>query len=157
MLWTILVLVLLCGFGKADNSSNETEDCMECIGQYSDLEIFIMNNKTLVEKLSQAFFTTGSAVFGAGRGSSRFIKISYNYKLQTRKCNHSVEENVTHCSSQQSTYIWSETATYLLGPSTLRWLTLFAIYIDEADVTIELPCLCNDDYNSLLSRLTYLV
>ena len=157
MLWTTLVLILSCGFGKADNSSSEAEDYMECIGQYSDLEIFIMNNKILVEKLSQAFFTSGSGVFATGRGSSQFVKISYNYKLQTSKWKHSVKENVTHCSSQQSTYMWSETATYLLGPRTMYWFTLFAVSVGEADVTIELPCLCNDDHNSLLSRLTYLV
>ena len=64
----------------------------------------------------------------------------------------SIEDGITNCS-----YVWSKTALYLLGPKALYWFTLSAICIDEVDVTIELPCLCNDVYNSLLSRLTYLV
>ena len=55
------------------------------------------------------------------------------------------------------TYVWSEAVLYIFGPKPLYWLTLFAVSIDEVDVTTELPCLCSNVYGDLLSRLTYLV
>ena len=105
-----------------------------------------MNNKGIIEELAEAFFITGEAV-------SKFVKITYNF----HKGIQFVEGGNANCTSQQSTYVWSETALYLLGPKALYWFTLSAIRIDEVDVTIELPCLCNEVYNKLLSRLTYLV
>ena len=57
----------------------------------------------------------------------------------------------------QAVYIWSVPPLYLLGPKPLFWCTLFAINVPETSVTIELPCLCADEYYELLSRLTYLV
>ena len=158
MLWTKLpvLIIISCayGFGNAqgfNNSCNETEGgCtkfINCIGHYVDLETYIINNKTLVEKLSETFFTSRTAAFFTGRGSSQFVKITYNYHTS----------NVTNCYAQQSKYIWSEAVLFIFGPRPLYWLTLFAINIDEVDVTIELPCLCSDVYDDLLSRLTYLV
>ena len=79
------------------------------------------------------------------------------YNFQTSNGKQSENDNITNCSSQQNTYIWSEAALYLLGPRALYWCTLFAVDLHEVDVTIELPCLCSEAYNSLLSRLTYLV
>ena len=152
---TLLFFVLLCGFCNTqylDSSYNETEECTEdtkCIGQYIDLEMYVMKNDTLVEMLAQAFFPTGKA-------ASNFVKISYNFQTSDDK-DLTEEDSITNCSSQQSTYIWSEAALYLLGPKAMYWLTLFAANIHEVDVTIELPCLCSDVYSSLLSQLTYLV
>ena len=62
-----------------------------------------------------------------------------------------------NCTDQQAVYIWSESPLYLFGPKPLFWFTLFAINVPETSVTIELPCLCVDEYYELLSRLTYLV
>lgn len=161
MLWATLVLIILCHLGSAqefDNGCNGTEDCTEdinCIGQYIDLEMYVMNNKMLLEKLAETFFTSQTAAFITGRGASKFVKITYDF--QTSNGKQAVEDSNTNCSSQQSTYIWSEAVLYVLGPKALYWLTLFAVDIREVDVTIELPCLCSDVYNSLLSRLTYLV
>ena len=143
MLWLTFCLILLCGNCSAqeydyDNGCVETDDSTEvtkCIGQYVDLEMYVINNKILMEKLAETFFTTGKA-------TSKFVKIT---------------DNITNCSNQQSKYVWSEAALYLLGLRPIFWFTLFAVSIHETDVTIELPCLCNDVYNSLLSRLTYLV
>ena len=157
-----LVLTILCGVGNAKDSCNTTEGCakdliegINCIGQYADLEMYVMNNKILVEKLAETFFSSETATFITGRGASEFVKITYNF--QTSNIKQSVEERVTNCSAQQSTYIWSQTVLYLVGPEALYFNTLFAVNIQEVDVTIELPCLCNDVYDSLLSRLTYLV
>ena len=157
MLWLTLFLILLCSYCSAqesDNSCNKTEygsEVTKCIGQYVDLEMHVMNNKILMEKLAETFFTTGKA-------TSKFVKITYNF--QTCSNVQSIQDsivNITNCSSQQCTYIWSEAALYLLGPRPMYWFTLFAVSIYETDVTIELPCLCNDVYDKLLSRLTYLV
>ena len=162
MLWATLVLILSCGLGNAqefDNNCNETEGgCtvdVKCIRDYTDLEMYVMNNKTLVERLAEVFFTSRTAVFFTGRGVSQFVKITYNF--HTNNDEQSAEDNFTSYSARQSTYIWSEAVLYTIGPRSLYWLTLFAVSIDEVDVTIELPCLCSDVYNNLLSRLTYLV
>ena len=165
MLWATLVLIIICGISDAKeigNSCNGTEGCtkdltegISCIEQYNDLEMYVMNNKTLVEKLSRTFFTSQTATFITGRGASQFVKITYNFQTSSDK--HSIKGNVTNCSAQQSTFIWSEAVLYLVGPEALYWCTLFAVNIDEVDVTIELPCLCSDVYDDLLSRLTYLV
>ena len=154
MVWMILFLILVCGFcdsQKLSNSCNGREHCKgvtNCIGDYNDLEIYIINNTKMVEALAKTFFTTRRTV-------SKFVKITYNF--QTNKGIQSVKDGIINCSSQQDTYVWSETALYLLGPKALYWFTLTAIRIGEVDVTVDLPCLCNDVYTSLLSRLTYLV
>ena len=154
MLCLILFFILSCGFCNTQDlhsSCNETEDCTEatkCISQYINLEIYVMKNDTLVEMLAQTFFPTG-------RPASKFVKITYNFRTSNDK--ELVGDDITNCSSQQSTYIWSEAALYLLGPKAMYWLSLFAVSIHEVDVTIELPCLCSDVYDDLLSRLTYLV
>ena len=157
MLWATLTLIILCGFGNAqefDNSSYETED-ISCIEHYNDLEMYVMNNKTLVEELAETFFTSRRGPFTTGRGASDFVKITYNF--QTRNGKQSGEDSTTNCSVQQMKFIWAEAIFYLLGPKALYWFTLFATNLDEIEVTVELPCLCSDDNFKLLSRLTYLV
>jgi len=158
MFWLIVLFIPLHGFSDAQKLHNncvcdETEDysteTTECIGQYTELESYIMSNTTLVGRLAETFFTTGKT-------ASKFVKITYNF--QTKNGLQSLEDSTTNCSRQQSTYVWGETGLYLLaGPKAIFWFTLFAVNIAEADVAIELPCLCNDVYNNLLSRLTYLV
>ena len=61
------------------------------------------------------------------------------------------------CINDQKKFIWSSSALYLLGPKPLFWLTLFAVHVRESSITVNLPCLCSDVYDDLLSRLTYLV
>ena len=60
-----LVLTILCGVGNAKDSCSTAEGCakgltegINCIGQYADLEMYVMNNKILVEKLAETFFTS---------------------------------------------------------------------------------------------------
>ena len=130
---------------------DETDEGTNCIREYIDLEKYIMKNEKLIEKLAETFFTTG-------RAPSSFVKITYNFQISyTHHDNQSAEDSINNCSNQQSTYIWSTTALYLIGPNALYWCTLFAVNIREIDVAIQLPCLCSDVYNNLLSRLTYLV
>ena len=151
MLWLILFLMILCSFCNSqefNSSIEETDEDTSCIREYIDLEKYVLNNEILMENLAETFFTTGKA-------ASNFVKITYNF--QTSNDKELEEDNITNCSSQQSTYIWSEAALYLLGPKSLFWCTLFAVNIREVKVTIELPCLCSDVYDDLLSRLTYLV
>ena len=151
MIWLTLLFALFCGFCIAqeiDSSCNEMEDCTnytKCIGQFIDLEMYIWNNKYLLDKLTETFFTTEGAV-------SEFVKITYNFQI-----NNGENDSTTDCFIQQSTYIWSENELYLLGPRVVFWLTIFAVNIHEVDVIIELPCLCSDVYNNLLARLTSLV
>ena len=142
----ILFLILVCGFCNSQGFSSCNETATDCIGEYTDLEMHITNNTALMEKLAGTFYVTGKA-------TSKFVKITYNFQTSSNNMQ-SIQDNVTNCCI---TYVWSETALYLLGPKMMKYLTLFAVNIDEVDVTIELPCLCNDVYNSLLSRLTYLV
>ena len=150
MLWIILILFLvsgLCNSQELNSSCNGREDCKDCIGEYIDLELYVNRNNKTVETLAKTFFATGNA-------AAKFVKITYSF--QTNK---GVQSSNTNCSqtTQQNTYVWSENSFYFLGPKALYWFTLTAINIDETDVTMELPCLCSDAYNSLLPRLTYLV
>ena len=147
MLWMI-VLILVCGFctsQKLNNSRDGTDykAVTNCIEDYIDLEKYIKNNSKTMEALAQTFFVTGKDV-------SSFVKITYNFQTTSKG-------RTANCTRQQSTYVWSESALYLLGPRALHWFTLFAIRVDEDDITIELPCLCNKAHDRLLPRLTYLV
>ena len=73
MLWiklpVFLIFSYLCGFGTAqrfDSNCNETEGCTEvinCIRHYVDLETYAVNNRTLVEKLAETFFTSQTSTF----------------------------------------------------------------------------------------------
>ena len=152
----ITLFLISCSFCNAQDFTNsyeidETDEETNCIREYIDLEKYIMKNENLIEKLAETFFTTG-------RAPSSFVKITYNFQISyTHYDNKPAEDSISNCSNQQSTYVWSTTALYLIGPNALYWCTLFAVNIREVDVTIELPCLCSDVYNSLLSRLTYLV
>ena len=139
-----------------DNSDDDgTEDMSEgklCIEEYDDLESYILSNKRLLGKLRKTFFKSNY-------GTSKFVRITYSFRAyytisnSSRSKNCSYYPNIKKCSyhHDQTTYIWSESALYLLGPKRLFWLTLFAINIPEADVTIELPGLCKEVINDLLS------
>ena len=155
MLWITLFLIS-CSFCNAQDFNNsyeidETDEETNCIREYIDLEKYIIKNEKLIEKLAETFFTTG-------RAPSSFVKITYYFQISyIHHDNQSAEDSINNCSNQQSTYLWSTTALYLIGPNALYWCTLFAVNIREVDVTIELPCLCSEVYSNLLSRLTYLV
>ena len=127
---------------------NETAYCNEsasCIDNYHDLELYVKRNKKVIEELKSAFFYTGEA-------PSKFVRLLYKFKV-SNDVNDSFEL-VENCSNQTSKYIWSDSALYLLGPHALAWFTFFTVNVPEISITIELPCLCNDDHGSLLSRLT---
>ena len=126
---------------------NETANC-SCIENYRDLELYVKDKREIIEKLKSAFFVTGEA-------PSKFVKILYNFKI-CNDFNDSVE-SIMNCSNYTSKYIWSESALYLLGPNTLALFTFFAVDTPEITTTIDLPCLCHDAYDNLLSRLTYMV
>ena len=132
-------------FVGSGNGLNETADCNEnisCIDKYHDLESYVISNKEVIEGLKSAFFYTGEA-------PTKFVKLLYNYTVYN--------ESVGNCFNSTSKYIWSDSALYLLGPKTLAWFTFFAVDTPEITTTVDLPCLCDEVYNSLLSRLTYMV
>ena len=144
-------------FTDGDGSCDEAKNCnvvSPCIKQYSELEeLYIINNKTLLKIITEAFFVTG-------KSASVYVKLKYNFQsfTQENNTNETVLENEEfNCTSYQATYIWSESVLYLLGPRPLYFLTLFAVNITEASLTLELPCLCSDVQFDLLARLTYLV
>lgn len=98
--------------------------------------------------------------YGTGKGVAKFIIITYNFQTPN-SINYDTENdtnvtigNSSNCSEHQTRYIWSESPLYLLGPKPLFWFTLFAVNVPETSATIDLPCLCDDAYDSLLSRLT---
>ena len=139
----------------SDKSCNETGNCTRvshCISKYSELNSYIVNNDEILRQLVETFFDTGKA-------PSKYVKITYNYlsSTLTNGSNDIVDNNITNCTSHQTTYIWSESILYLLGPKPLFLLTLFAIDIPKATLSIKLPCLCEDVQFELLGRLTHLV
>ena len=145
----LLILQCHCKDAELTDSDNcsETGNCSEtlnCIGSYDDLELHVLNSRGLLTKIREAFFITG-------KKPSQFVKIVYNFQVYNSTHDEIAGYFSENCSSQQTTFIWSESVLYLLGPNPLFWLTLFAVNVEEIVVTIELPCLCDDAYHGLLS------
>ena len=135
---------------NCDGAGNCSDiEVTSCISEYSQLELYVLNNKTILRTLTETFFKIGE-------GASQFVKFTYNFQI-SNKSNSNSEDDSINCTNNQTTYIWSTSVLYLLGPQPLFWLTLFAVNIPEANATIELPCFCTDSYADLLARLTYLV
>ena len=161
MFFLIFVFINCLSLGTSEYIDGD-ENCDEstiyhvvshCIKEYSELDLYITNNKTLLRRMTEAFFATGKT-------PSAFVKLNYNYQsfAQENDTNDTISENQDlNCSSQQTTYIWSESVLYLLGPKPLYFLTLLAVDVPETNITIELPCLCSEVQFDLLARLTYLV
>ena len=129
---------------NCDGAENCSGVATGCIKYYKELELYITSNTVIIEQLKSAFFFTGE-------DPTKFVKLIYNFKVSDH-----INYSVAHCSNQTTTYIWSESALYLLG-QTLVWSTFFALDISGYRITIDLPCLCYDEYGELLSRLTYMV
>ena len=112
-----------------------------------------------MDDLIELFFETGKTL-------TEFVRITYRFKVLLPVSNHANNSTDTNndddddeftCMDNQKTFIWSSSALYLLGPKPLFWQTLFAVHVQESSITINLPCLCNEAYDNLLPRLTYLV
>ena len=125
-----------------DNSIDETT---RCIGTYYELESYIKSSRELMKIYKSTFYETGKI-------PSVFVKIMYDFQVSATQGNRAV-----NCYMHQSTYIWSQKFLYLLGPQPLFWFTFMAVNVPESSITIKLPCLCQNGYESLLSRLTYMV
>ena len=137
----------------SDTENNMDRNMLEntsCIGTYRELESYVQNNKEVIEMLKSAFFETG-------KPPSKFVKLTYNFQVSNSTYNSTEQNGTMNCSNHQNKYIWSEQFLYLLGPRSLFWFTLFVVNVPENSITIGLPCLCHDVYDSLLSRLTYMV
>lgn len=140
--------------GNDDSGANNYGNNSNCISKYRDLQSYVLNNDDLMDGLSELFFETGKTI-------TEFVRITYRFKILlpadnlTNNTNNTYDEFV--CIDNQKTFIWSSSALYLLGPKALFWQTLFAVHVQESSITINLPCLCNNAYDNLLPRLTYLV
>ena len=140
-----------------DPGVNSYENTTSCIRKYRDLQSYVLSNEDLIDELTELFFETGKA-------PTKFVRITYKFWILLPVYNYTNNTNVTlyddnmfSCFDTKKVFIWSISALYLLGPAPLFWQTLFAAYIPESSITIYLPCLCNDAYDNLLPRLTYLV
>ena len=169
MIRTTISLLVLCFITNIERINAISEDCIyypncsstmdcnqpeSCISNYDLLESYIQTNKSLIGDLAQAFYRTGHS-------PARFVRITYKFQIPLRLNNESnetdsfIEDN--GCSSVDRLYYWSTSPIYLLGPKPLTFLSLFAIFVQEENVTIQLPCLQANNQRALLSRLTYLV
>ena len=137
---------LASGCNHKNTSENTTSLSKYCIGKYSELHLWMLNNTELLNQLTETFFPPGKA-------PSAFVTIDYcvNYPDESNYC----AQDIGGCKG----YVWSEKELYLqfLCPKAMQWLTFFAIQIPEQLINIELPCLCKKTYAKLLSRLTYQV
>ena len=117
------------------NGSNEDGFVVgkkRCTWQFEEFDEELQ--KAMIDNISQAF------------RYNKFVKIIFKY------CSSDTNETSSHvvCTSDQLmqvTYVWSESALYFLGPTSLYWLTLFVINVKEITRNIELPhtvCLCHD-------------
>lgn len=102
----LLILILKCCICVGSGLNSEEEHCF-C--QYGDLQGYVVNNKVLMSNLTEAFFNTGAA-------ETKFLKITYKYKLSTCNIN-GTHQNGTHPngSAGEIEYIWSQSSLYLLG------------------------------------------
>lgn len=155
---TLLVLLYFVCFSTEQVIDSDTIPCDEatnncskaaaagCIEYYRNLELYVTGSRVIIEQLKSAFFFTGDY-------PSKYVKLIYNFQVSDK-----VEDPtaVVNCVNQTSTYIWGESALYLLGQA-LDWSTFFAMDISGYRITVDLPCLCHDEYGELLSRLTYMV
>ena len=156
MLFPILLFVSLLSFSNSqctddsDESCERAGNCTYCINQYSDLDSYVINNKTLLRTITAAIFVTG-------KGPSAYVKLNYNFWSCAQGNDTVLENEDINCTSHQTTYIWSESVLYLLGPRPLHFLTLFAVNVSSVSLSVQLPCLCSEVQFDLLARLTYLV
>jgi len=139
-------------FDSDDESSfdcNDTEMCEPswCIGKYGDLQSYILSSKDILNNLTETFF-------GTREDPARFVEIYYEFQASNSS---NETDEIVCCGDHKELYIWSMSSIYLLGPRALQIQTLFAVNIGEKNITIRLPCLCNNVSGKLLSRLTYLV
>ena len=118
----------------------------DCVRDYDDLDSRITSDKNLPRKLIQVFYDPG-------KGAPQYVKLNYSYLV-----GHNCSTNKT------TTYIWSESVLYFLGPPFLVSVTLLAVKNNVNNLntfqTIELPCLCADDDDqqaAILDFLTYMV
>ena len=147
----VAVHLISCSAKEIEVSCDDTDNSTEidtCISNYSALDSYIVNDRDLQEQFTKAFFKTGQR-------ASEFVKLTYHF--QKSDTTNNTDSDGINCTNAEITYIWSQSVLYLLGPRSLFWLTLFAVNVPEASVTIDLPCFCADAYSALLSRLTYLV
>ena len=133
------------------NEASKCNEMDECILQYTELEEYILSNKTILNSLTKAFFRADKPVI------TKFLRITYNMQISDRHNDSEYLDDINTCTGFQSVYIWSKAPFYLLGPRPLFFLTLFAVDVAEISITIALPCLCKDEVYSLLSQLTYMV
>ena len=147
-------------YEESDNDDNGVKSYCNnssCIRKYRDLQSYVMNNEDLMDDLTELFFETGKTI-------TEFVIITYRFKVLLPADNYTNSSSNVYndhgdftCMDNQKTFIWSSSALYLLGPEPLFWQTLFAVHVRESSIIVHLPCLCNDAYDSLLPRLTYLV
>ena len=132
---------------------NDREN-VSCIEKYQELHAYILCNQDLLDQLTEAFYRTG-------KDSAQFVRIIYNFQVSISNISDEnydmIEDKSINCLHNSELYIWSTSSIYLLGPKALVSLSLFTINIVEYGVSIQLPCLCENAYGKLLSRLTYLV
>ena len=152
----ILIVTTLqcCAVGQdiTDDDGNrvEAENSSEtCIRHYNKLQAHVLNNESILDILTGTFFRTGKA-------ASQLVGITYYFKVSNGS-NDNITDDSNCSSNHHSKYIWSESLLCLLGPRSLYWFTLLAINVEKIDASIQLPCLCHDVYDMLLSRLTYMV
>ena len=153
MLALSMLSVLLCFTStNAQGEEGSYGNISNYIGRYRDLQTYILGNEDLMDNLTEVFFKTGKA-------PTEFVRITYKFQTFENNTNSSAfnnDDEFTYVDLQKK-FIWSDSALYLLGPEPLFWLTLFAVDARQSSITIYLPCLCNDAYDDLLPRLTYLV
>ena len=63
------------------NGSNGYGNNSSCISKYRDLESYFVNNRDLMDDLSELFFE-------AGKTATEFVRISYEFQILLPVCNY---------------------------------------------------------------------
>ena len=150
-LFAVVTLPLLCKAREMatnnDIQCNGAENC-SCFAQYTDLEKHIEKNETLLDYLRESFYKGGK--------DTEFARLYYEFTTYDCTSNESYDRIEKNYYSSQ--YIWSSSFIYLFGPDPLFYSSIYVIFFPvDTNITIHLPCICEDKYEDLLSTLTSMV
>ena len=74
MIFVLLLLSMTNAQEYIEDSEYDEANNVSCISKYRDLEAYVLNNKDLMDNLTETFFKTGKT-------STEFVKIAYRFMV----------------------------------------------------------------------------
>jgi len=129
--------------GSSDCNNTENVEFTHCIGNYGELQSYILSSQNVLEKHSM-----------------KLVKVLLNLSKLLMTCKYLTQlmkgVRMFTALTKKELFVWSTSPIYFLGPKPLRYQSLLAVNVQQNRVTVQLPCLCSNVTGKLLSRLTYI-